>query len=301
MSRKWKKRGNTYYTFGNLWTIIGSILCVGMMIWGVVELSVWYQPDRTIQESEVTNIILRMLGSGILLIVLIYISQLNQKIQNLLEQEKNLKQSQKVYYERLLEKEEETRRFRHDINGHMMCMHDMVTQKQWDDLREYLETLTGNLHIVSKKQYNSGNHTVDIFLSHYLGNIRDNVRIKIIGRFKEDIKVQQIDMSTIFDNLLKNVSEELNSSEEAGYFTMKINQGKQYIKVEMRNSICQDKERASKCLEQEKRSHGYGIKNMKRIVQKYDGQLQYEKTQEEFRVILILENKEESNRKFYQK
>ncbi len=39
-----------------------------------------------------------------------------------LETEKLLRQTQKSYYETMLQKEEDTRRFRHDIINHLMCL-----------------------------------------------------------------------------------------------------------------------------------------------------------------------------------
>ena len=67
-----------------------------------------------------------MLGIVILGLVLIYIYGMNQKMKSYLEIERMLKQTQKNYYEAVIEKEENTKKFRHDISNHIMCIGELA-------------------------------------------------------------------------------------------------------------------------------------------------------------------------------
>ena len=55
---------------------------------------------------------------------------MNEKMKETVDIEKRLRNSQKNYYEMLLQKEEETRKYRHDITNHLMCLKALADDKK---------------------------------------------------------------------------------------------------------------------------------------------------------------------------
>lgn len=51
--------------------------------------------------------------------------------------------------------------------------------------------------------------------------------------------------------------------------------GKQYIEIVLENSIAEDKVHISKWEDNEKNKHGYGLANVKKIVQRNNGTFEY--------------------------
>ena len=87
-----------------------------------------------------------LIGYGCLIGVIavaLYTKEINQKEQEILKMEKNINEMQKKYYLSLLEREADTRRYRHDINNQFMCMREMIhgnseAQNYIDKLQEQL-------------------------------------------------------------------------------------------------------------------------------------------------------------------
>lgn len=67
----------------------------------------------------------------------LYTKEINKKEQELLKCEKRINKMQKKYYLSLLEREEDTRRYRHDINNHLMYLRELVDGNL--DARNYID------------------------------------------------------------------------------------------------------------------------------------------------------------------
>lgn len=52
-----------------------------------------------------------------------------------------LLETQADYYKMLLEKEDETRKFRHDMSNHIICIDALSQEKKYDEMQSYLSSL----------------------------------------------------------------------------------------------------------------------------------------------------------------
>ena len=57
--------------------------------------------------------------------------------------EKTLKDTQKNYYEAMLAKEEDTRRFRHDVLNHLIALGELAKQGEMKPVADYVEESMG--------------------------------------------------------------------------------------------------------------------------------------------------------------
>lgn len=89
-----------------------------------------------------------------LIAVAFYTKEQSQKDQKLLNMEKYINEMQKNYYLSLLERETDTRRYRHDINNHLMCLRALVDGNIV--AQNYIDNLQEKLYVIKNKSYETG-------------------------------------------------------------------------------------------------------------------------------------------------
>lgn len=217
-----------------------------------------------------------------------------------LEREKDMLQSyneqQKKYYELVLKSEEDTRRFRHDMMNHMFCLENYLEEGKIDECREYIANITNSLNYSRKKIYHTGNKVSDVMLTNILENKKDDVAVSVTGRLKEDIPISDFDLCIVVSNIVKNAVEAVNkqSDESNKYIKINFTMGKRFLRIEERNSIDEKQVENAKKFEtakEDKRAHGLGVKNVKMIVEKYNGTFKSEVHNKEFYVCVEMDMK----------
>lgn len=99
-----------------------------------------------IQDSFIQKIsTLAISGSGIIFMViitlLIFSKNQNERMKIEADMNAELMNAQKEYFTMLLQKEEETKRFRHDIKEHLYCMNLLLKNKDYTQLENYFSKM----------------------------------------------------------------------------------------------------------------------------------------------------------------
>lgn len=204
---------------------------------------------------------------------------------------RTLLKRQKYYYEDLLEREEKTRKFRHDVLGHLNYMKVCLDDGKGEEARRYLEQVTG---IVSgmKRTVNTGNSILDITAEYTLREA-DEVTLEWRGIFPDIIKMEDIDLCILFSNLLSNAIRAANDS--PGEKTVKAEcrvLGKNLL-LQIKNPVKKGEKIKFKngrpITTRNKEYHGLGILNIEAIVSKYNRNICFQ-CMDEFIVYIVLED-----------
>ena len=183
-------------------------------------------------------------------------------------------EQQREYFLQLLGKEEETKRFRHDIMNDLVAMQSFCEEKKYSQLEEYLNSTLGIVRSISKSNYDVGNDIVNTVLNYYLHPLKENYDIEVGGYMGADISIAQRDLCVLTANLIKNASEAV-AKMKVGKIGVQIDQGIQYLSIKVKNSfdgqLVLDKKGNPKTSKPDKRNHGIGIHNIKQIAKKYHG------------------------------
>lgn len=231
--------------------------------------------------------------SLIFLLVLIFIfREMNEKIRNSLYIEKRLISMQKKYYKELLAREEETRKFRHDIINHLICLKEFVHSDNRDLAEKYIEKLNSNIMTIQRKCYAVGNEVIDVILNVYLQQLQDT-KVTVKGMCADDIDISDVDLCTIFSNLLQNAVEEMNRiNEEDKYIKIIFTNGEKNTKIQIINNTRSINDMGidgyPKTKKQDKENHGIGLINVEQTVSRNNGIFEYECVDNEFRVSIYL-------------
>ena len=233
--------------------------------------------------NRISNILsaLSMLSIGILFMIVIYVKNANDKMEQLLIVKEQLQQVQVNYYETLLEKEEATKQYRHDMKNHLLCLNRLSREEDWLATRDYIEKMNDNIIDIEKKSFYTGIKILDALLNYYKEQFGANVSIEVIGKCKKSIKVPDFDLCTIFSNMIQNAMDAIiREQEQPPIFKVEITQGKEYVKIIMKNPykkehIQFDKKGRLLTTKKDKHNHGIGIHNLTEAVEKNDGEVEF--------------------------
>lgn len=207
---------------------------------------------------------------------LIYFQRQNEEKTRMLEIERKLKESQNRYYQFMLEKEAETRKFRHDLNNHLFCLKEMAEREDIDEIKKYLDGMNGEMQKIKGATYSTGNELFDAILNDKLLGLPENVSVTVKGTFCHELSIEAIDMCTIFSNLLQNAVEEVKKISGQGFLDVEIRSGQQFTEIEIKNSAIKkvklQKDGLPKTSKEDDRNHGIGLKNVKKTIEKCHGE-----------------------------
>lgn len=274
-----------------LFTIFASA-CVAFMMFvlsGVEDIQKF--------SGETLYKVMILIGYGCLIGVIavaLYTKEINQKEQEILKMEKNINEMQKKYYLSLLEREADTRRYRHDINNHFMCLREMIHGNS--EAQNYIDKLQEQLYDIKRKNYETGSEILNILLSNHLSGISKDIPVSIIGRVTSQPDINDVDFCIIFSNLLNNAVEEVERTVcLVPYIKIEIKTGSLYLMITIKNSstaLIEKEELKVPTKKQDKKNHGMGLKNVRETIERNRGSFSLEGNGEEVsaKVMLNLKN-----------
>ncbi len=194
----------------------------------------------------------------------------NEHLSSINEMNSRLMEAQSNYYLRLLQKEKETKAFRHDIRAQFMCMGMLYEKGDYEKLGTYIHEAQSVVLDLSS-EIDTGNDYVNAIITD-LDSRYPTVELEWKGRIP-DIILSYMDICTVFYNLLKNAYEAAYEAEEKKIKAfIRIQQQSIFISV-LNNyrEIVLDNRNGFKTTK-EGEGHGYGMENIRRCVEKYHGE-----------------------------
>lgn len=207
----------------------------------------------------------------------------------------NQKNDIDMQYLELLEKKNETMNIMaHDYKNNILTISNMSDS---NEVKEYINNMVGEIakyNRIAKTQ----NRLLDVILSKYT-DICNDKGIK----FETDIMTDNLgfinsyDISSLFNNILDNAVEAASLSSNK-YINLEItNSLNSYHRIIATNSCDNEPHNEKGKLITTKKNidaHGFGTKSIRKIVNKYDGELQWEYNNElrQFKLIIIFPNEQ---------
>ncbi len=192
------------------------------------------------------------------------------------------------YYQKMESKLEDSRKTVHDIKNHLQAMERLYQTGEKEKGRQYGDDLRQLLNSFSQDYY-TDNRVLNIV-------INDKAeRGKLLG-IPLDCALNQIDLSfmkemditTIFANLLDNAIEAAGESKEP-WTKLRADNVREFIVISIENSMENNLALNEGRLRSSKERHqGYGLENVKRALEKYNGHLRIETGDHAFKVSLFI-------------
>lgn len=202
---------------------------------------------------------------------------------------------QQENYEYLEYREEETKRFRHDYKNHLNSLQILCKEKRYEDVENYINEISERL-----KQHNVYfsvcNSFVDAILNYYYQKMRKiHIKFKISGKMPRICNINLFDLCTIVSNLLDNAIEAVEKlNEDKRFIEMTFRYDNLMIYCNVLNPYSGELDIYKNKIISKKNSknHGYGLSNVRKSVDIYNGSLDIKTSDCIFEVLIALVNKE---------
>ncbi|MBP1853641.1 sensor histidine kinase [Metaclostridioides mangenotii] len=277
--KKLKKFLKTEYLY-ILIPILTNIFCLLIII-----ASLEYSKKSNISDAILFLTVSLLFISNISLLLITSKIIKNNKVVMENELVNNKKDMEHKYYEKLEDNNEKVRKLHHDMKNHLMCIGSLCDNKESID---YINDL--NKELVSlDRTFNTGNRVLDIILSEKkITCLEKGIKLITEIDFSRSDFIDMLDISTIFANSLDNAIQACDKIKDET-IPKRIDARVKYVNnfcvIKIINSKVNDIiKKKDKILTDKKDGimHGLGISNIKDAVQKYDGDVVIDYTENEF-------------------
>ena len=195
----------------------------------------------------------------------------------------------------LMKSEEKVRGLRHDLKHHLNEILMMADKNRAADIKDYIRNM--QMYMTNENKYvSSGNTDIDSLLNLMLNKAKNELRnVKCKVSVPCELDIQAFDWNIILGNLVDNAIRAAKESEE-GFLHIKISYQRGILLINIKNSYygelvkTDDKYISTKEYDRTDSSqlHGLGIKNVKKIVEKYNGSIEIEDEDGVFDVRILM-------------
>lgn len=234
----------------------------------------------------------------LLLFIYIVIALLNEmhanQVMNLKLSTLNaLRNSEKHYYDFVIETWQNTRRVRHDLKHYILLLNEYMQNKEYDKLQYRLQKMLNYTESL-KRVTLSGNEIIDGIVGYWQVQSQDKlIDFNTDISFKE-IRIDDIDLSIVLGNALENAYTAVQSSVmEKPFINIKIKEKAGLILLDISNNYSTPIVIKNDTFYSGKRNFnepGTGVENIKLIVEKYHGYHKINIANGIFHLQLALEN-----------
>ena len=253
--------------------ILFALLCSG----GLLEHQMVAIDEYTILQGAINRIftVISIVLLIIIIISLVFICALKSQLENTALLLEKLNLSQAEYYQTMIKLNEELRKFKHDYKNHNTCLRVLLEKQQYDDALQYVREITYNKIIESDKFF-TGNQIGDAILSAKSADANKiNAEIKFDGSICDKLPLS--DVCVILANALDNAIEACEKITDSDKKIIRVkcafSQNVQIIQIA--NPVEKDVQIHNNSVEttkDDKSSHGIGLHNIMRTVDKYNGE-----------------------------
>ena len=197
------------------------------------------------------------------------------------------------YYTLLQNQYENSNILIHDIKRHLLSIKDLADENDCDGIELYIDNLYSEYEVKNIKKF-SNHKLVNAIINRYAKVFSDcGITFNCDIRNIDFSFIADNDLTSLLDNLLENALEASRDSEEKKVDLLIAPTNVNYISISLNNTCSVAPNiKNGKLITTKKKStpHGYGFKSIKRIADKYDGDVSfdYETKSKTFQIRIVL-------------
>lgn len=199
------------------------------------------------------------------------------------------------HFEAYKNSQKETRRLKHDMKNHLICINDLCSKEKYSELSDYVKTLQDSIGTLDTI-FNTGNSIADSIINEKYSIMEKNhISFELKGLFGENLLIKPVYICTIFANAIDNAIEACIKIEEISHrrIDIEIKNSRNFLVLSFRNSIKEQlkiKDNKIKTSKQDEENHGFGLENIRAVVNKYKGNFEIKVTKDIFELEIVLPN-----------
>lgn len=162
----------------------------------------------------------------------------------------------------------EIRQIKHDYKNELLILGELIKNKEYEKIESYIAKQTNEINDFKSKNI-SGNLYVDAILNQKINQYKD-IEFDMDIKISETLKVDDRDMVSLLSNIIDNACEELMRIEEHE-LKLEMYESKQLLTIIETNKCRKDNNLIT---DKEGKEHGYGLRIIRGIVDKYEGEME---------------------------
>ncbi len=182
------------------------------------------------------------------------------------------------------------RKLRHDLNNHIGLIKTLAHTEKYEELKEYINQVYEDVEIANDLVI-INNKTLSVLLNAKKGQAKEkNINFTSMIAI-QDINMQSKDICSLLGNILDNAIEAAEKSGNKKYIQLMIQNTEKGCSIQCENSISTKPViKRGRFLTNKDNAllHGLGTENIKDIVAKYQGELEFEFDDESFHIQILL-------------
>ncbi len=179
---------------------------------------------------------------------------------------------QKLFGESAVKGDDELRRFRHDYKNHMIVVSAFLKNGKAEEAEKYLASINADAGI-NETKIKTGNFVADAILNNKAQLAAEKgIEISFSG-FIPPFGIGDGELSTIVSNLTDNAVEACEKLCGERLIEIEANVVNTFFVFSISNPADQEGSKGLFTTKPDAKNHGYGLKNVKRAVEKYNGVL----------------------------
>lgn len=234
-----------------------------------------FEYDITKYSVLIISIILALAILNVLAVLWFRKSVDNVSAQLELDMLKKRNELEEERYRELGRMYEQLRITRHDIRDHLVSINCLLEEHRYDDVEKYISEKQAELE-KTEHICHTNNRVIDYIIDSYMTDNRDIFFI-VSGEYVECDYIDPMDISSLLGNMLSNA---VRGAEGSHHKQIEISFAVNgyYLNIICKNTVPKSVLKTNPKListKEDSNHHGYGIKSMQCIVDKYDGMMQF--------------------------
>ena len=189
------------------------------------------------------------------------------------------------------ESTEELQAFRHDLNNQFIAMNELLSTNQIEAAKKQLHSLSAQTEPRIIYSY-TGNTPIDSIINYKFQNAeKEHIKINTQIAVPSDIKIEIVDIITILGNLLDNAIEAVLLLKDNRFITLKLVYSQERLIIRVSNSfdgIVKSMNGSIITTKADTANHGFGLGNVQKIAERYNGILKTDSSGNVFTVDVLL-------------
>lgn len=248
-------------------------------------------------QSRGLNSIFISISIGVVLLINFTVFFLYDSLARLYQekQAKDFIEQQNIYYENQLQliktSIEATNILRHDMNNHLSAVFSDVTNGNIQETQKHLIDIIDG-YKKGEDFICTGYSAIDSLINFKLQFAKNNgIKVNVTASIPSNLKITSFDSTVIIGNLLDNAVRAASSVSENGFISVVMRYSKGMLLIKISNSYIGAIKRENGYLittKSDKANHGYGLKSVKEVVEKYNGSLEIETGENTFTTTAVM-------------
>ncbi len=197
--------------------------------------------------------------------------------------------AERAYYSEIEKTYDETRKIRHDINNHLSALAILIDGGKFAEARNYLSEISDELYL-GRLPVNTGRPVLDALISGKISAAeKENITLNINFSAVFGDKYSDFDLCGIFGNILDNAIEGCRRIYGEKTISLTVKKQQEMMIIFCENTCAPDQTADDlSTVKSDRRIHGFGLKRIKQLSEKYGGGMDISVSDNIFTVSVIL-------------